>query len=424
MFVRFLRTLVSRALAALGSVAFVYVVAREFGAGVVGALAVGQAIVMGLAVLARLGKNQVMMRLAGQQGEAPLVARYYWKATYQVLVTACILSLVTFLLFKCLPPSLLIQDILPGLLFGTPPFAATYIAVGYLKGLGRAEVAVLLESGGVYLLSAGAFFVVILLGIETQGAGVGWAFGISAWLAFAVALSSVPAPFVRPGSGPMPESKGEVSFFFISLAEFVQTHAYLYAAALFLSAGDVGLLRTAERVALLIGFALVVINAIYPRHFAKLFYEKRLAELKDKYFESAVHGTLAGLPLFIVVFIFAPEILASFGPEFPQAALALRLLAIGQLCNAATGSVALLLNMSGRERLVRNINVGMCLVTLTAFCVGIANGGFVVGAAILAGATIGQNILLVLYVTQFFREYRWAETATGRRESILSRGSK
>jgi O-antigen/teichoic acid export membrane protein len=99
------------------------------------------------------------------------------------------------------------------------------------------------------------------------------------------------------------------------------------------------------------------------------------------------------LPLFFLIFLFSPMILSIYGPEFKDADLILKILAIGQLINVSTGSVGYLLMMSGHEKLLRNAAVLSACVSLVLNLVLIRQLG-VVGAAISTAVALSiQNIV-------------------------------
>jgi O-antigen/teichoic acid export membrane protein len=69
-------------------------------------------------------------------------------------------------------------------------------------------------------------------------------------------------------------------------------------------------------------------------------------------------------PVLLVFLLFPSPILGIFGREFREGAAALRLLALGQFVNAASGSVGCLLQMTGRQRAYRNVVIAAVVVNL------------------------------------------------------------
>ena len=129
-----------------------------------------------------------------------------------------------------------------------------------------------------------------------------------------------------------------------------------------------------------------------------LYHAGNLGELSRAARSAALLGLLLSSP-FLVVCLLTPElILALLGKGFESAAIFLRILAVAQLVNVATGSVGFLLNMTGHDQIMRKIAL---------YCNGVALAGFLflspllgaLGATLsLAFALVAQNILAMVTV--------------------------
>ena len=71
---------------------------------------------------------------------------------------------------------------------------------------------------------------------------------------------------------------------------------------------------------------------------------------------------MATLPLFVLYLVLARPMMAVFGPEFGEGAMAVVVLAVGQLVNIGTGPVGTLLMMTGYQRVILWANLGQCLL--------------------------------------------------------------
>src|SRR3546814_5644809 len=103
-------------------------------------------------------------------------------------------------------------------------------------------------------------------------------------------------------------------------------------------------------------------------------------------------------PFVLILFVAAEWIMRLFGPEFSQGANLLRILAVGQLINAATGSVGYLLMMSGHERDMRNIALGVGPLAVILALVLTPRLGATGAATATAIAVATQNIFAVYLV--------------------------
>lgn len=130
---------------------------------------------------------------------------------------------------------------------------------------------------------------------------------------------------------------------------------------LFVEEADVGVYRVAVQAAGFVAFGLHAVNMIVAPQFARLHATGETAQLQWMVTASARVILLltalvaAGLALFG-----KPVIAFAFGTEYTAGYVALAILAVGQLFNAAFGSVTFLLNMTGHERItVRALSVAV-----------------------------------------------------------------
>jgi O-antigen/teichoic acid export membrane protein len=161
---------------------------------------------------------------------------------------------------------------------------------------------------------------------------------------------------------------------------------------------EVGVFAVAWRTAALISFALLAINTIAQPKFAALFARGELDALAAAARKVTLLMTVCATPVFLV-FVVAPQFVMSvFGSEFSTGGSTLQILAIGQFFNVASGSVGILLMMSGNEREYRNAQIATAAVVVTFNTLLIPTYG-AVGAAIgAASAFIVQNILFGYFV--------------------------
>ncbi|NPA95537.1 MAG: flippase [Thermodesulfobacteria bacterium] len=134
-------------------------------------------------------------------------------------------------------------------------------------------------------------------------------------------------------------------------AGLLNTQADILLLGMFRSPAEVGLYRVAAQGASLVAFGLMSANAIIAPQFARLYAKGDMEKLQRLVTASARVILLVALPVSLTL-IFAGKkiILLLFGPQFIQSHAPLAILAVGQLINAAMGSVGYLLNMTGHEK--------------------------------------------------------------------------
>jgi O-antigen/teichoic acid export membrane protein len=112
----------------------------------------------------------------------------------------------------------------------------------------------------------------------------------------------------------------------------------------------VGIYVVASRGAELVQFILISFNTSLGPVVANLYARAKLEELQHIITKSSRVIFLVSFPVTVSIISFGQWFLLLFGSEFIQGYMALIILSLGQLVNATTGSVGLLLNMTGHER--------------------------------------------------------------------------
>jgi O-antigen/teichoic acid export membrane protein len=161
---------------------------------------------------------------------------------------------------------------------------------------------------------------------------------------------------------------------------------------------DAGLYQVASRGADFIAMVLLAVNTAFAPTLARLYAQGKQRQLEHAVARSTRTITLVSLPIALAFIVFGQFFLAIFGPEFAPARTTLIILSIGQLINAATGTVAMLLNMTGHERdtarvvgISAAVNVLLNLLLIPRF-------GLTGAAFATALGTLCWNVLLSYFV--------------------------
>lgn len=124
----------------------------------------------------------------------------------------------------------------------------------------------------------------------------------------------------------------------------------------FRSEAEVGYYAIAVKLATLTAFVLNALNSIAAPKFSELFYCGDLDELINIARKSSKVVFWATTPILIVLILFGKYILGSlFGTEFIAAYGAMVFLIVGQFVNSIAGSTGIFMNMTGRQKEYRNI---------------------------------------------------------------------
>jgi len=180
---------------------------------------------------------------------------------------------------------------------------------------------------------------------------------------------------------------------------FVMSQTGVILLSMFRSEAEVGYYAIAVKLAALTTFILTAVNFMVAPKFSELFHSNNMEELFYVAKKSAKLIFWTTTPILIGFVVFGKPLLqVAFGHEFTVAYLALVLLAMGQLVNAISGATALFMNMTGNQNVFRNIvffaaaiNVGINLLLIPRYGIN--------GAATAAMISIvAWNITTLFYV--------------------------
>lgn len=405
-----LRTFSARGVAALGALGLLFVVGRLYGPVGVGVLALAQAVMLGASLLARGGMDNALMRYVGLDHDSSHVLLYFRWALTKGLVAAILVSVTVLMARDWLEnqfnsPGL--SSMLLGISLAIPAYVMAFLFSGFFKGIRMPATACLMENGSVALFAA-----LILAGwhslVGVEGyAAIGFAHFAAAWLVVVQGALQVWFWYRRVKSVLSVKTQ-KISyekfcstsrdFFAITFATFMQNVLAIMVAGWFLSAAELGLFKSSQQVGMLIAFILLVLNAIFPPRFAALYHQGELAALSRLARQGVLIGVVVAMPLLLMCLIFPVWVLAWFGEGFAGAAPLLRLIALAQLVNVATGSVGFLLNMTGHEKLMRNIALFCNFIGLLGFWLLIPPLGPIGAAIALAFILVTQNLVSLFYV--------------------------
>ena len=174
----------------------------------------------------------------------------------------------------------------------------------------------------------------------------------------------------------------------------LQSEITILIIGLILFAADAGLLRIALSTAAIAAAPMTVLARVNLPTIARLYSQNEAVRLQKLVTYSAYAQT-AGVVMLSLPLLVVPELLLSFvfGPEFAAAANALRIIAAGQIVNAAFGPNGMLLNMTHHEcRVTRAMSIALALNVITLLLLA-PLFGIVGAAASFAVSLLSWNLL-------------------------------
>lgn len=169
-----------------------------------------------------------------------------------------------------------------------------------------------------------------------------------------------------------------------------------------ITTADVGIYKTANNIALISATLLVALNTTVQPKMTQLYFKHELDELRKVSQKSSKLIFWLSLPIYILLFGFAPYIMQIYGDSFLPGTIPLMIMVVGQLVNTATGPVAQLLNATGFHKqftymslIGAFLNIGLNFVLIKSFGI--------VGASVAASLSlIIWNLIGVWYIYKKF----------------------
>lgn len=397
-----LRTLLIRGISAFGTFALNLALARSMGAAGLGLFMLAYTWLLGLSMLSRYGLDVALLRFAGSawgERDWPRLRGVAFQAFLITLVASLASSVALFLLAPMLALSVFgkpeLEPLLRIVAVCITPYTIMYLNSTLLKAMRLPAMAPLFESGSVMMVLAAVIWGAHYFAAAISLVVISWYMVIvciiSMLLSWWLVLRRVRTMTTVSGSASRQEDlfKVATSFSIISMIAFgIQWGASLII-GIYADAESVGLFNAAQRTAFVVTFIMLVFNSVLPPRMATLYKSGDMAGLERLTVTSTIYMTLASIPVVLVFCLFPEWVLGFFGPEFVAAAPHLFILAIAQFINVCTGSVGFLLNMTGHEKIVRNLilAVGGLSLLLSFLLIPVLG---------IWGATISTAISLIL----------------------------
>ncbi|NOR54701.1 MAG: oligosaccharide flippase family protein [Sulfurovum sp.] len=384
------------------------IISRQYGAEGIGVYNLTLIVMTFVAMMSTMGMNVSILRYVGQFNKS--CEEYKLKLLYRYAVElvvpfSLLLAVGLYFFAGVIADNVFHNPVYkPALEYAAiivPFMALQDISIEFIRGLKQLKVSEFLRSVNrpviniTLLLIIGLFIVDELLPLYTLGLGI--------------IISALFAVFfiVKKLQKIVPESKIEFSkkelittsfpMMIISVASFVMGNISLFMLEAFSTTKEVGIFSVALQIATLISLVLVVVNTISAPKFSELYWSKKSHELQKVISHATRLIFFSSLFMSIFIVIFSKSILSMFGDEFIIGSTALIYLMFGQLINSATGSVGILLNMTGHQKELQVIILITVIITIVLNIVFVPIYGMNGAAVITMLGTIILNVASAIF---------------------------
>jgi O-antigen/teichoic acid export membrane protein len=385
---------------------FIFTVAHIMGAGVLGTFTLSFTVMQLVSILALLGLDNLLIRkVAAARAANDAVA--FKKAYHSSSKITAISSLLFALLMYFLSPFIaevifnkpLLAEHLQVMSASLPPFVWITLHAGAFRGA-KNMIGFTLFKTVLPLLNTLLILIAWKLNIEftpvlgfTTSSIVVAFFYVLSWRKFSgIELVKARTPFqwkeMLKESLPMMMT-GSI-FFILNWIDNI-------AIGIYWSEASVGLYDTAFKISSASAAILMAVNAIQAPTFAEIQSTHDHQRLKSYVYNSTRLLFYATAPITIGILIFPEFLLGLFGKEFATAGSSLQILALGNFINCITGSVGILLMMTGHQEQYNRIIMVAAILGISLNFLLVPTMG-IVGAAISSTvAKVFWNIAAVIY---------------------------
>ncbi len=388
---------------------FNFVIARKFGASVVGAFAVTTTIIMILGMLSRFGFDRAIVRFvasslsAGSRSEA---AAYYWYSLMIVGGLGAVCSVLMFFGAEFLAGQVFDKPHLAtALRTGAPAvllFSVTLLSAEALRGSKRIGAFAFLRHLLIYLIATPVLIVLIVLNgnLDPLTAPV-VAFVSATGIAAVIALvwTSRILPWVSPATFVSAAAMLGVAtpMLLSNSMGMIISWTDILMLGRFVSDAEVGVYSITFKLAFVTGIILNAVNSISTPKFAELSAAGDNESLAAVMRQTTRLLFITAMPILLLLIVAGKLLLGLFGDEFETGYTALMILAAGQFVSTISGPVGNLLQMTGNEKIFLAVVAVMAAVNVILNLVLIPRFG-IVGAATASAITLTANNLVCVFV--------------------------
>ena len=377
------------------------IVSRHYGAETVGTLALLNSLIALISMLCMAGMQVSILRrvpekLAMGRGEEAS-AFFYGTVAISTLVGVAVTVLLfpyTEAISRYLFDDRSISSLIVPMALSATALSLFTLSQRAVRALGHIKIFSLLQIAtpvlNLFLLSTSAiYFYDPYNPIYTEFAS----FFIVSAISFYI-VKKLFEPFSRSGDGAIQLPFSDIvslslPMFLSSAMSTVISQTDTLMLGLFLTQKDVGIYAIAFKLAVLAGFIQSAINTIAAPKFSHLYHSDDRERLASIAVKSTLSVLLISLPIYLSLLFFGREILSIFGDGFVPGYDTLAILCVGQLSASISGLGGTMLNMTGGEKVLRNITLAGALLNITLNLLLIPRFG-------IEGAAVAGSVALTL----------------------------
>jgi len=356
-----------------GIIQYLYLIllARSLGAKSLGLLAVGFIVIDFIGIIARFGLEGAVVKFVAAYNGENEKGKIKGMILNSLLISL-ILSIIMAFLILLFPTSGLTLfgninnlDMIVKILSLSIPFYSLMIILLYsTQGFKNMSYAVYGQNIILPVVNMLMFLLLYYWGFGVESAA--WSYVVATVVGFVFSVFCLKKVF--PGMShvvPVYQTRQLTSFSFPILILYIAIYLILWTDILMLSHyrsnAEVGIYNAAVKTVVLIKMVITSFVPIFSPIISDLYNKKESKRLESLYKTANRWTFTISLPIFLLALLLSREIMLVFGKDFTGASTVLVILGFAQLVDAGTGLAMVILNMSGKEKLMMYNSIGVGL---------------------------------------------------------------
>lgn len=378
----------ARGVAAIGGMFLSIVIGRSLGPSGLGQFAIFLSLLGLFTILSSRGIGIIIIRETAkslQKGRRSEAHRVFKHLLLRAFYTSLFFAIIGFVAIAIGVTS--IQFSFSSIMFAIslPAFIVIAMCSSYLKGAGKSWIGALIEPGSTALLASFLILLLMRLGAPKNLETFVFIHTIAIILFCIIGLYIVSNSLLQPlfkhavkrlsTLEAAQKSKGELPLTVVSLSAFVMQAGFFAVISPFLSEEELGLIRAAERIALVIIFPVSAIEPFISHRVVQAFHSDNASALQKLLAKAVfVGGVISFMPL-LVIEAYPGPLLSLMGDEFTAAVPYLRMIAILNFMIVLLNPFSTALSMAGADKELMQISIIFLISSLILFVLSAILGG-------------------------------------------------
>ena len=382
---------------------FTYLITVNYGANIFGLLSLCFSIFLFLGILGRIGVDINLVKQYAEEKNFSDKGLFY-RVVLKSFILATVLSVLLIIFKDVLVIALFKKPELQPYIFWTalaiPFWTLTLVCAGLLRARKKNKWFAFLNIPGRFTMALIALLIFFLIEdapiivIKAHFYGVMF-LGLLAFIRCILLLEGIT---FRSEVNSWKFLKGSIPMMLSSTILVVLGWMDTFVLGIYESGDQIGIYNVAIKIAGLASFTFLAINSILAPKLAEMYSGRNLNSFASLVRFSALLNGALSIVIVIGILVFHDWLLKIFGPEFSAGDTVLFILCFGQLITALTGSVGVILQMTGHQVIYQNIMIIALIVNVILNFVLIPLYGPVGAAIATISSIICWNVIGAIYI--------------------------